>query len=142
MIFFKEHFVSRSKFKMRKGILPYTNQPAPEVRNSRSLWTKANTPEAGENEERTGDGDGDGQMVISANAERLMVISKGAKRTSGNYISDNQRIREADIAKNEELLRELGLQHSLGDETDKATGNKKGKKDEKEKKDEAEMGSK
>lgn len=65
-------------------------------------------------------------MVISANADHLMVISKDATSTSANYISDHQleRVQEVNIAK--ELLRELGLQHFRGDEI------KKRKKDEKE----------
>lgn len=71
-------------------------------------------------------GDGVDQMVISANADRVMVVSKGSPSTSANHISDYQRVREANIAKNKELIRELGLNDLWGIGTDKATG-KKGK---------------
>lgn len=75
-------------------------------------------------------------MVISVNADREMVISKDDTNTSTNHISNHQHIREVSIAKNKELIRELGLNDFWGKEKDEATG-KKGKKDGMEKKDEA-----
>ena len=71
-------------------------------------------------------GDGIDQMVILSNADRMMVILKGSLSTSPNHISDYQCVREANIAKNKELIRELGLNDLWGIGTDKATG-KKGK---------------
>jgi hypothetical protein len=115
-------------------ISPDSNQPAPDIRNSRSLGSKANTPEPNEHMERSGDGDD--QMVISANADGKMVISKGTDRTSANHSeSDYQRIREANIAQNKKILRELGF---LGDKTDE--DGKKVKKGTNDRKNEAETG--
>ena len=78
-------------------------------------------------------------MIISEDATTSTPTS-----TSADYISDYQRVREADITKNKELLRELGLQDNWEDETDhdEATGKKRnnGKKEVKEKEDEAETG--
>ena len=69
---------------------------------SRSLGSKANTPQGDDEDD---DEETDQDKIISTEGE-----SSSAKRiTSGK--SDYSRIREANIAQNKELLRQLGLDH-------------------------------
>jgi len=72
------------------------------VCRSRSLGSKANTPQGDDEDD---DEETDQDKIISTEGE-----SSSAKRiTSGK--SDYSRIREANIAQNKELLRQLGLDH-------------------------------
>jgi hypothetical protein len=109
-------------------ILPDSNQPAPEVCNSRSLGSKANTPDADKekrNDSEIEDGEtGQDQIITSADADGI----------SANHVkSGNKRTQEANLTLNKKLLHELRLQFGSEDETDKAT-EKKEKKGNKEKK--------
>jgi hypothetical protein len=83
MNFFIRRFVSL-KLDASK-ILPDSNQPAPEVRDSRSLGSKANTPEADENEKKSNDDedsetDQDNNKEKEATAE-LVILSAGSSGT-------------------------------------------------------------
>jgi hypothetical protein len=113
-------------------ILPGSNHPAPEVCKSRSLGSKANTPGADE-EEKSVDGEddetGQGQMMISPDVGGTSEDRTRIKRGKSDY----QRTREANIAKNQKLLEDLGLLFNSVDETDKG-GKKKGNKGKKKEK--------
>ncbi|KIJ94643.1 hypothetical protein K443DRAFT_11936, partial [Laccaria amethystina LaAM-08-1] len=102
----------------------------PEVCSSRSLGSKANTPEVEENKVEKG------ASKIN-NSEDEIIKSAGGDGVSANRTewgtSEYERTREANIVKNKEILRELGLEFGFGHEADKATM-KKGKKAGKEKK--------
>lgn len=83
MNFFIRRFVSL-KLDARK-IVPDSNQPAPEVRDSRSLGSKANTPEADEKEKKSNDDedsetDQDNNKEKEATAE-LVILSAGSSGT-------------------------------------------------------------
>jgi hypothetical protein len=76
-------------------------------------------------------------MAISADADGQMTISDGtSKKINKSGQSDYSKTREANIAQNKELLRQLGLDSFWGDEKDKAN-EKKGKKRSKDKKKDA-----
>ena len=114
----------------KKKHLRGLNSPAPEVCKSRTLGSKANTPEADKNKEKSVDGKEDetGQDQISPDLGGTSEDRSHIKPGKGDY----QHMREANIAKNKELLRGLGLLNDFVDEMGKGT-KKKGKKKERSK---------
>lgn len=104
MIFYTRLFVSLNLDATK--ILPDSKRPAPEVCRSRSLGSKANTPVGDENEVKSDDdkdGETDQDQTISTEGD-----STSAKRkTSG--VSEYSQVREANIAQNKQLLKQLGL---------------------------------
>jgi hypothetical protein len=100
MTFFIRHFVSL-KLDASK-ILPDVNQPAPEVCSSRSLGSKANTPEADENEKKSNDDedsetDQDNNKGKEATVE-LVISSAGTEtRTKGDgHMSKSDAVNDSD----------------------------------------------
>ena len=122
MISFMKPFVSVIWDGVPLKILPNANQPAPEVCISRSLESKANTPDADETKEKTRSNDGDGGETkantpepdendgedYETDQDDATIPTVANRATSGK--SEYSRIREANIKQNKELLSQLGLQ--------------------------------
>ena len=98
-------------------LIPIFNQPAPEVCNSQSLESKANTPGADENEENSNSGEikdgGSGQDADNISANQINSDKSKYKLA-----------REATLLQNKKFILELGLQFGWEDKTDEVTEKK------------------
>ena len=103
--------------------MPDSNQPAPDVCIGRSLESKANTPEADEKKKNSNHGEDGETKANTPEADENeddredsdtdlddTIVSTAAKIRTTSGKSEYSRIREENIAKNKELLSQLGLQ--------------------------------
>ena len=100
--------------------LPDCDTSAPDVCNSQSLESKASTPEdKGKEDDIDGDEAGNGETTASAHEGSDLVnpVKKSGK-------SEYERVRDANIARNRELIRELGLKFGWDDEEGQANESK------------------
>ena len=103
--------------------MPDSNQPAPDVCIGRSLESKANTPEADEKKKNSNHGEDGETKANTPEADENeddredsdtdlddTIVSTAAKIRTTSGKSEYSQIREENIAKNKELLSQLGLQ--------------------------------
>lgn len=104
--------------------LPDCDTSAPDLCSTRSLGSKASTPQDGDKEGISGDSGngetGDDETNISA------VVGDNSAKRGGK--SEYERTREANIARNKELFQELGDKFGWGDEENDSASEKKEKK--------------
>ena len=120
MISFTKHFVSRVEFERRAYNLLDCNTLAPEIRNARALGSKASTPEDENGEATSGN--------VEAGSGETGDDEVGVNSAKPVEKSEYERSREANIAKNEQLIHELQEKFGWGDEEDNASERKKERK--------------
>ena len=116
---------------MRDERKTYRTASAPDVCNTRSLGSKATTPDDGDTREISGDGNnGDGE---TSDDEMDVSAVEGGNSANRGGKSEYKRSREANIAKNKMLFQELAEKFRSSDEGNDASENKKQKKKDKKK---------